>query len=579
MYCTNCGKELPSDANFCSYCGTSIKENENQTDEQLSYYSKIIPFVYDEVDNLSYTYLKVKMNGKLGIMNNDATVVIPCVYEEIKPYYNQNNGKNELSYALVRHNGKWGIYCSGKEIISCIYNSIDTICADSIKYFRVELNDKFGIFDMNGGKIMSCIYDKFEVWFSLIFVQINGRLGIYSSNFIKLMPCQYDKFDIECGRIYTYKDNYKHKGLIKIVGTSIIEYIPCEYDEITRVKDDIYLLRKDIRYGIAYNRVIFFPYDKIEDIGQERYVIRRNSKSGIFYQGHFIIPCDYDSIEFVEQDFIKAQKGQLYDIYDYESLEKLLSDIESMNVIKLDFNPVLRGKVNEEFLNKIYIDGETQKKCPWDTYTRQEKRWFIKETLVGYDWYSRAPYKLPFTLDMLKKSITMDNIKKFLIKTVYDVKCDGKFKLYDDCMFEISILYDYEEILPIISPNWPNLYSNGKFFPLYHFYKYRKGNKWGSIIVRTKECCFETVPCLYDDIILCANRNLYLVKKENKFGIYKHKHNKNISDGIYNPEATREVDGNEIYSCIYDNITYSYSDMTFVLLKDGEEHQVNIMDV
>ena len=310
MYCTNCGKELPNDANFCSNCGTSIKKHISQIDEQLSYYSKLIPFVYDEVDNWDHTYLKVKMNDKLGIMNNDATVVIPCLYEEIKPYYNQNDGKNEFYYAYVRHNGKWGIYCSGKEIIPCLYNFIDTICTDSIKYFRVELNDKFGIFDMSGKKIMSCIYDKFEVWLSLIFVQIGGRLGIYSSDFKELVPCQYDKFDIVNSReIYTYKDS--HKGLIGIVGTSVTEYIPCEYEEITQAKNGLYLLRKDTNYGIVYKNAykhIFFPYDKIEDIGQERYVIKRSSKSGIFYHGSIIIPCDYDSIEFVEQDFIKAKK-------------------------------------------------------------------------------------------------------------------------------------------------------------------------------------------------------------------------------------------------------------------------------
>lgn len=253
-----------------------------------------------------------------------------------------------------------------------------------------------------------------------------------------------------------------------------------------------------------------------------------------------------------------------------------MSDIESIDVIKLDFNSVLRCKINGEYLNYIYNEGERREMCPWDIYTRQEKRWYITKRIIHNGFYDRGYYKLPFTLDMLKKSITIDNIKKLSIRTMYNVKCDGKFKLYDDCMYcmlEISI-HDCEEILPIMSPRPPLLYGHSQLSSGYLYYKYRKGNKWGSIVAPTKKYCFETVPCLYDDIILCAHRNLYLVKKENKFGIYKL--NKR---GSYNPEAPREVDGNEIYSCIYDNITYSYSDKTFVLLKDGEEHQVNIMDI
>ena len=135
---------------------------------------------------------------------------------------------------------------------------------------------------------------------------------------------------------------------------------------------------------------------------------------------------------------------------------------------------------------------------------------------------------------------------------------------------KISLPYECDEIIPIISNSVFRLYRSGEC-PQYLHFKYRKGNKWGSVYLHpyTKKC-LETVPCLYDDVILNVVGNRYIVKRENKFGIYK-----------TNPVGVRTIqcDGHEIYSCIYDNITYDYSDMTFVLLKGGDEQKMNIKDI
>ena len=41
MYCKNCGKEINGDANFCPYCGCSIKSTTNQSYNESNYNSNV----------------------------------------------------------------------------------------------------------------------------------------------------------------------------------------------------------------------------------------------------------------------------------------------------------------------------------------------------------------------------------------------------------------------------------------------------------------------------------------------------------------------------------------------------------
>lgn len=259
MYCINCGKELPNDARFCPYCGIQINGNTLQVKDNIDYYSSIVPFVYDEVDACGDFYLQVKMNGKIGIMNTDAVIVIPCIYD-----------------------------------------SIEKISINLKEYCKVKLNNKYGIFDMRGTKVLSCQYADIAIYESLIYTQSDSGLSIYTLDFRKLSLSKCDDSNDEF--IYAYPDDSRHKGVIRYRQ----EYIPCVYDSIKKIEYSTYILQKD-------------------------------SKFGIFHDG-IVIAIEYDSIETYERDFIKAKKGRTYDIYDYSSCILLLTDVESIDVIDIDYN-------------------------------------------------------------------------------------------------------------------------------------------------------------------------------------------------------------------------------------------------
>lgn len=95
MYCVNCGKELPENARFCLYCGTkvnSIVEAKPQVSNEeilMNHFVNTIPFVYDNlIECKGYPYIYGYINGKVGLIDaNDASMIIPCQYDEINPYF------------------------------------------------------------------------------------------------------------------------------------------------------------------------------------------------------------------------------------------------------------------------------------------------------------------------------------------------------------------------------------------------------------------------------------------------------------------------------------------------------------
>lgn len=88
IICPNCGKELPDDVLFCSYCGTAITESDNEL--------KAIVTGSDEKGNLRIDF------GEDGIVvcdNDYVTVQLICFYEE-----NQQRIENVSSDDYERNN-------------------------------------------------------------------------------------------------------------------------------------------------------------------------------------------------------------------------------------------------------------------------------------------------------------------------------------------------------------------------------------------------------------------------------------------------------------------------------------------
>ena len=101
--------------------------------------------------------IRIKKDGKWGLLNNQCMIILPCVYNYIEIF--------QEGVAVVRLNKKYGVVNQKGEIIT----PIDFYVQSSIPRFshgrlgikkRTDSGTKAGFIDKEGNEIIPCIYDK-----------------------------------------------------------------------------------------------------------------------------------------------------------------------------------------------------------------------------------------------------------------------------------------------------------------------------------------------------------------------------------------------------------------------------------
>ena len=116
--CPNCGKTIPDGSTFCPGCATKIPNGKTKV-------AVLVPY---------------RKGRKWGFCDRDRTMVIPAVYDGVRPF--------REGLARVNLNGKWGfIDIKGNLAIPTVY--------DKAGFFRdglaaVTLNRKHGFIDTKG---------------------------------------------------------------------------------------------------------------------------------------------------------------------------------------------------------------------------------------------------------------------------------------------------------------------------------------------------------------------------------------------------------------------------------------------
>lgn len=320
MYCVNCGKELPENARFCLYCGTkvnSIVEAKPQVSNEeilMNHFVNTIPFVYDNlIECKGYPYIYGYINGKVGLIDaNDASMIIPCQYDEINPYFYSNN--KQFAYSEVQKQGRWGFFAEGEEAIPCTYESINPQECEGKRIYIVNVGNKKGLVNSNTWGKADCIYDEIEVIRNLFRVSCNGKQGMLELDFSELLPCIYDSinmFDIGDNQkqFLCLEQNHKY-GVYSFIGGVIA---PCVFDSIKMFDIDgdqkQYLcLEYKHKYGLycytgglSVEEVISGRYNSISISNGRFIILEQNNKYGIYDCGRSeeIEPCVLDKIQSV----------------------------------------------------------------------------------------------------------------------------------------------------------------------------------------------------------------------------------------------------------------------------------------
>ncbi len=234
--------------------GVLILKNVNGKSSVTDYNGAVlIPEKYNNIekfeveDNLSYAV--VQMNGKYGLINYLNEIVIPIENDLIKK-------RRWFDYLIVEKDNFQGLCTkAGKEIISKKYNQIDPCYYNENNRFIVKLNDLFGVVDIKDDVIIPIEFESISNWVEYgpeaHFVLKDKKQGLIDREGKVIIPPVYDEITVDNSKLIKVKQN----GLFGTVNWKNEIVNPIEYEEIiwewpylTNKELDTIYLKKNGKY-------------------------------------------------------------------------------------------------------------------------------------------------------------------------------------------------------------------------------------------------------------------------------------------------------------------------------------------
>ena len=303
-----------------------------------------------DVDYSKGTYKTKVLNEK----NNEIITGYDSV-EAIENYDNSNTAWYEKDVLKVKKDGKYGLVdFKGKQIAECIYENITSLKGTSNSLITTK-DGKKGIIDNTGAvildneyKTIASISDKYENGY--IVQAQNGKYGVMNWNKTVALDTKYDSIK----PIYGNGDYYvvKENGKLEIVDTVGGSYLSGEYDDIKSINDEYAVVKKGNKYGLVSildgESVIDTKYQNIEYASNGNYIVKSNGKYGIMNsEGGKLIDYKYTNLVYrADTNFYEATNSDYTcDLIDNEMNVKLTGIISEVNLSK----GYMKVRVGEEY--------------------------------------------------------------------------------------------------------------------------------------------------------------------------------------------------------------------------------------
>ena len=342
---------IPIKYDFFTKINNDLIVSHIRKEERFSFYygwynvkgEEILPCEYDYISNLSFStddLILIKKEKKYGLLNIKGDELLPCEYDEI----------SEFEYyggAPIKKNNKYGcIIESTKSIIPCYYEKkliFKNRVAIAVK------NGMHGIVTDEGRELIPCIYESIEDFSNGYYiVKKEGKYGAVDPRNRLVIPFKYDSINTLCNGLLAVKDSETQQfQVISNFGNVVLPFrvekvyangimVKREFVNLTRnyylyntkgekLNNDPYIDVSQFTYHKYYmeNRKITFKEEdsSINDYNNpvtKNYIIVATTKGiGLMNRlGNIIIPTNYESIEFLGDDYFKVCKNGKYGIYD-----------------------------------------------------------------------------------------------------------------------------------------------------------------------------------------------------------------------------------------------------------------------
>ena len=375
MYCRNCGYQLNDGAKFCPKCGMPVenqvsqdqtnvfetKEEDNLLEKRdentprrnsrkiwktaaivaavvlaagVGYKIYDAKFAYHYLSDFEYNGLvQVERNHKLGFMNEDKKVVVPCKYREVSiqddgygtleleldgaPNFVNENGElrykevttvEDSNFYIAEQDGKYGILNhEGQEAFPVKYKKISVEAPSGEGLFLVSMDKKSAFVNYDGGICYSNV-GKFGKNGIAVAQNTEAKWGFVNQEGTEITPCQYQKIG-EFNEYGLAKAEGGHTGKkIGYVNTDGEEVIPVEYDWVYETENDGVIYAESanlIYYGTT--QAHFFDtegnklYDFVNPMGICEGYTSTSVKDG---QSYFVVDENGKKISEKEYDYI-----------------------------------------------------------------------------------------------------------------------------------------------------------------------------------------------------------------------------------------------------------------------------------
>ena len=343
----------------------------------------------NKVQVKNYTYYTAYENGKFGVINNEAEIVINFEYDEIIAIPNNSKPIFICTYDVNDKDGtyKTKVLNEKNEEILKGYDKIEAIdnfdSKQNIWYednvLRVSKDGKYGLIDFEGKEVLNCDYDEIVALKSIksnLLVKKAGNIGLVNEKGQTIIPMQYKE-------IRTLKEGYKNEyiiinennqfGLVSTSGNILIEpkyedvkylnsstlyavkesgvwklintedgqvVIDGGYDDIKEAKTDSIIIVKDGKYGIINankEEKIAPTYEELKYAFSIYYIAKKDGKYGVINsENQEVVPFEYINMTYVENGgFIQADKSDTETIVlDSNLAQKIVGIISEINIEK-----------------------------------------------------------------------------------------------------------------------------------------------------------------------------------------------------------------------------------------------------
>lgn len=256
----------------------------------------------------------VKLNDKMGIIDENENIVLPIEYKDIKTY-----PYNDGSFLAVNKEGKYGcVLINGKISLPFEYDQINTSYSNNLKTTK---NNKCGLIQVNSGtpyEIVTCEYDNINIENETFIVEKNGLFGMLDSFGKLIAPCEYESIDKVVSKNNNYSSNFvfiakKDKKFI-LLDKNAQQISAAAYSNISPVtflnKNGSYYDESKFSYLMFQNnnkaglldmlgqQVMESNYEEIIGENNNLLLVKQKGKIGVYnlLTKTETIPCVYDQI-------------------------------------------------------------------------------------------------------------------------------------------------------------------------------------------------------------------------------------------------------------------------------------------